>query len=231
MRKRSRRISGKRTREPRFLAYDPGAQPQILTERFNAAPVMPPAEVEQLMFDLLADLAPADARPESAKATGQFVGIMIEFCHDWRSLWSLFGDAPDNRGPYEQLLAATRKRIAQLPPVRIASTGYSAQAVLQARVLAHVFGDGGGPRREAAEFNASPVAPAAAPIVATIVAQASPTAELPTLELPQVELPTVEVPRIEESTAKARAAEPEPTRVSRRRNPSSRRCWSGRSSS
>ena len=27
--------------EPRFHAYDPGARPQILTERFNAAPVMP----------------------------------------------------------------------------------------------------------------------------------------------------------------------------------------------
>jgi hypothetical protein len=193
--------------EPRFLAYDPGAQPQILTERFNAAPVMPPAEVEQLTFDLLADLAPADARPESTRATGQFVGIMIEFCHDWRSLWSLFGDAVSDRGPYEQLLTATRKRIAVLPPVRIASTGYSAQAVLQARVLAHLFGDGGGARREAAEFNVSAVALAAAPAVA----QPSHTAELPTLELPQVDLPTVEVPRIE-ATATAKALEPEPAR-------------------
>ena len=224
--------------EPRFLAYDPGAKPQILTERFNAAPVMPPAEVEQLTFDLLADLAPADARPESVKATGQFVGIMIEFCHDWRSLWSLFGDAPDDRGPYEQLLAATRKRVAELPPVRIASTGYSAQAVLQARVLAHLFGDGGGARREAAEFNVSAVAPAAAPAVAPAVAQPSHTAELPTLELPQVDLPTVEVPRIE-ATATAKVLEPEPEpddqspcpSPSRRLNLTSRRCWSGRSSS
>jgi len=197
--------------QARFLAYEPGAQPQILTERFNAAPVMPPAEVEQLMFDLLADLAPADTRPESAKATGQFVGIMIEFCHDWRSLWSLFGDAADDRGPYEQLLESTRKRIAGLPPVRIASTGYSAQAVLQARVLAHLFGDGGGLRRDAAEFNAPAVAPSVAPTFAATIAQASPTAELPTLELPQVELPTVEVPRIEATISEpAPVVAPEP---------------------
>ena len=43
--------------QARILAYDPGAQPQILTENFNAAPLMPPAEVEQLMFDLLAVVA------------------------------------------------------------------------------------------------------------------------------------------------------------------------------
>ena len=199
--------------QPRFLAYDPGAQPQILTERFNIAPVMPPAEVEQLVFDLLADLAPADARPESAKATGQFAGVMVEFCHDWRSLWSLFGDAADNRGPYGQLLTATRKRIAQLPPVRIASTGYAAQAVLEARVLAHLFGDGGGPRPEAAESNVSEVAPTVAATVAPTVARASATAELPTLELPQVELPTVEVPRIESTVIEpAPVIAPEPFR-------------------
>ena len=114
---------------------------------------MPPAEVEQLTFDLLADLAPADARPESAAAVGRFVNVMIEFCHDWRSLWSLHGDAPEDRGAYEQLLRATREQLAELPPVRVASTGYSAQAVLHARLLAHLFGDGSGAPREAAEFN------------------------------------------------------------------------------
>ncbi len=37
--------------------------------------------------------------------------------------------------------------------MRVASTGYSAQAVLNARLLAQLLGGGGGPRREAAEFN------------------------------------------------------------------------------
>jgi hypothetical protein len=139
----------------RLVAFDPAVRPRLLTERVNAAPVMPPAEVEQLAFDLLADLAPDDARPESEAAVGELVAIMIDFCHDWRSLWSLFGAAPEGRAQYEQLLAATRKRVAALPPVRIASTGYSAQAVLNARLLVHLFGEGGGPRREAAEFNAA----------------------------------------------------------------------------
>ena len=58
---------------------------------------------------------------------------------------------------------STREQLAELPPVRIASTGYSAQAVLNARLLAHILGGGGGPRREAAEFNVTaPAAPLAA---------------------------------------------------------------------
>jgi hypothetical protein len=168
--------------EAKLVAFDAAARPRLLIERFNAAPVMPPAEVEQLTFDLLADLAPADARPESAAAVGRFVNAMIEFCHDWRSLWSLHGDEPGDRGAYAQLLGATRDRIAELPPVRIASTGYSAQAVLNARLFAHVLYDGG-PRRDAAEFNA----PAAAPLGTETV----------TLELSHAEMPTVELPRIQ----------------------------------
>ena len=97
--KGSRRTSTSRTRRRSSSPSIPPARPRLLIERFNAAPVMPPAEVEQLAFDLLADLAPADARPESAAAVGRFVNAMIEFCHDWRSLWSLHGDAPGDGAP------------------------------------------------------------------------------------------------------------------------------------
>jgi Sulfotransferase family/Aspartyl/Asparaginyl beta-hydroxylase len=193
----------------RLVPYDPAARPQLLTERYNTARLMPPAEVEQLVFDLLHDLAPAEARPEAAAAPGQMAAVMAEFCHDWRSLWSLFGDRPDGRGQFEQLLAATRRRIGQLPPVRVASTGYSAQAVLNARILAHVFGDRGSARREAAEFNAA----AAAATAATAPAPAPPAgdeptlSDLPTVEVPRVEMPTVEVPRI---TTVVIEREPEP---------------------
>jgi len=186
----------------RLVPFDPAARPVILTERFNTARLMPPAEVEQLTFDLLHDLAPAEAKPESAAAPGQLASVMAEFCHDWRSLWSLFGDAPDGRKQFESLLAATRRRVAQLPPVRVASTGYSAQAVLNARILAHVFGDGGGGRREAAEFNAGMAAAARAAKAPAPAERIEPTideptlSDLPTVEVPRVEMPTVEVPRI-----------------------------------
>jgi Sulfotransferase family/Aspartyl/Asparaginyl beta-hydroxylase len=143
--------------DARLVAFDPDGRAAPLIERFNTLPVMPPAEVEQLAFDLLADLAPADGRPESAAAVGELIALVIDFCHDWRSLWSLFGEDPAGRKRYEQLVAGVQQRIAGLPQVRVASTGYSAQAVLRARLLAHLLAGGG----EAAEFNATGAAPRA----------------------------------------------------------------------
>jgi LPS sulfotransferase NodH len=149
--------------DSQFIAFDPAVRPKLLLERFNAAPVMPPAEVERLAFDLLADLAPADERPESAVAVGQFVRVIVDFCHDWRSLWSLHGDAPASKPHYEQLIGLTRKNMAQLPPVRVASTGYSAQSVLTARLMSQLFGGDGSARREAAEFNVAAASSGALP--------------------------------------------------------------------
>lgn len=125
----------------RLIAFDPAARPRLLTERVNVMPVMPPAEVEQLAIDLLADLAPADARPESVAAVDQFGAVVVDFCRDWRSLWSLFGIAHEGRPQFERLVATARRQTAGLPPVRVASTGYSAQAVLYSRLLGHALTD------------------------------------------------------------------------------------------
>ena len=164
--------------DARLIAFDPAARPQLLTERFNAAPVMPPAEVEQLAFDLLADLAPMDQRPESVAAVGKFVNLMVNFCHDWRSQWSLLGDAPEAKGQYEKLVSFARKKLGELPQIRVASTGYSAQAVLNARLLSQLFGGAGGGRREAAEFNVTAAVPDSAVV----------TGKLPDIERPIIVL-------------------------------------------
>jgi hypothetical protein len=176
---------GQQNPNVRLIVFDPAARPQLLLERFNVAPVMPPAEIELLAFDLLADLAPVDKSPESVAAVGQFVGLVVEFCHDWRSLWCLFGDAPETKGQYEQLVARTRQKLGALPPVGVASTGYSAQAVLNARLLTHLFEGAGGPRLEAAEFNVvESLARRAAPVrAAGSVVRAVPD-KVPVLERP-----------------------------------------------
>jgi len=193
--------------EARLVEFDPGARPRLLIERFNAAAVMPPSEVEQLAFDLMADLAPGDEHPGSEAAVRELIALMLDFCHDWRALYSMFGETPEARGQYRTLLAATRGKIARLPPIRIASTGYSAQSVLNARLLSHLLADGG--YREAAEFNASALPTRAS--TAAVAAPQTASVEPPTLELPQVELPTVEVPTIEAiSKEPPPAAAPEP---------------------
>ncbi len=187
--------------ESRPVPFDPAARPRLLIEQFNFAPVMPAAEVEQLASDLLADLAPMDDRPESAAAVGQFTRLIADFCHDWRSLSYLAGDAPDAKKQYEKLVGYVRQQLGQMLPVRVASTGYSAQAALNARLLTHLFGGAGNNRREAAEFNIAARAPPAG--AATAPASVPPAGDeptlssLPTVELPQIELPTIEVRRIE----------------------------------
>lgn len=136
-----------------LLAYDPSDRPKLLIERFNIAPRMPPAEVEQLAFDLLSDLAPVDKRPESAAAIGRFIGLVVDFCHDWRSLWTLFEADPAATAHYQRLAGSLRRQISQLPDIVVAGTNARAQEVLNSRLLAQLFGGVGAGRREAAEFN------------------------------------------------------------------------------
>jgi hypothetical protein len=181
-----------------LIEFDANARPQLLIERFNTAPVMAPAEVEQLAFDLLGDLAPADERLESRAAVDQFIASVIDFCHDWRALWSLVGEAPAGRGRYEQLIDATRKRVAQLPHVKLASTGYSALAVLRARLFSHLLAGAGGTHREATEFNADAAAapPADSPLAAARVQPRRPVTQGPGRPVAPDEPPIVERPLI-----------------------------------
>jgi hypothetical protein len=162
----------------RFVAFDPAAKPKLQFERINTVAVMPPAEVEQLTFDLLADLAPVDDRRESADAIDELVRVMIDFCYDWRSLWSVSGDAPGARSHYERLLRATQLRVQELPPIRAASNFAGAQTVLKSRLFNHLLGDAGGSRREAVEFNMGADRPSLRPAGAETV----------TPEVPQVEV-------------------------------------------
>ena len=189
----------------RLIGFDPAARPRLMIEQFNDWPLMPASEVEQLALDLLADLAPVDARPESVAAVAAFTNTVIAFCHDWRSLWYLHGDAPGARGRFEDLAGSTRRKFRQLRPVSVASTDTIAQNVIEARIFSMLFGGAGGSRPEAIEFGATFTPP---PDKSGPSAGDEPTlSNLPTVELPQIELPTVEVPRIQ---AVASAPEPEP---------------------
>jgi hypothetical protein len=190
-------------RRAQLIAFDPAVRPRLMIERFNDWPLMPASEVEQLALDLLADLAPFDARPESAAAVGELTNTVIAFCHDWRSLWYLHGDAAGTRGKFEDLAGSTRRKLRQLRPVRVASTDTIAQNVIEARMFSMLFGGAGGPRPEAVEFGAGNPPPPDPP--RTPVTDEPTLSSLPTVELPQVELPTVEVPKIVVTQAEAAA--------------------------
>jgi hypothetical protein len=138
----------------RLLQFDPQAEFELMIERFNVAPVMPPAEVEQLAFDLLADLAPANETQDAAAAVGTFIETVIDFTRDWRSLWHLHGDRPEARGEYRRLLEHVRQSCRNLP-VAVASVGVRADHVLATRLLEHTLPDLDN-AQEAGEFNRTP---------------------------------------------------------------------------
>lgn len=160
------------TPDPRcqLLPFDPSQPVRLLIERFNLSPVMPPAEVEQLAYDLLQDLAPRDDSPEAAAAVGRFVQAVVDFCRDWRSLWSLFGDSPQARGEYAKLLEFVRNKV-RGAPVAVASVGVLAEHVLNVRILEHALGPTGGSGPDAGEFDR--------PAVRAVGSQAAATAEPP----------------------------------------------------
>lgn len=93
---------------PRSIDYRPGWVPQLALERRNTFRVMPPAEVEQLLGDLGADLMLRPDRDGSMADLVQFQGLLRNFCSDWRQLWVLHGDADDGIAQFRQLVQALR---------------------------------------------------------------------------------------------------------------------------
>lgn len=124
---------------PAPLPFDPSAAPGLLLEQHNLATVMPPAEVEQLTGDLLADLQqPASA--ELGRALDRLVALISGFSHDWRSLWSLYADSPAGWPQFSRLREAALTELKRIPPALVcASTRREAGEVFNRRVLTYAF--------------------------------------------------------------------------------------------
>jgi hypothetical protein len=180
----------------RLFQFDPQARFELMIEQFNVMPVMPPAEVEQLAFDLLADLAPSSDAPEASAAVGKFIETVIDFTRDWRSLWHLHGDRPAARDEYRRLLEHVRETCQGLP-VAVASVGVRADHVLATRILEHTLPNLDG-AQEAGEFDRTPSPaarqPAAAPAPAftgALVEQARASEPRPAASPVTIERPVI----------------------------------------
>lgn len=89
---------------PPVIPFDPDATPQIVTEQFNMARVMPPAELAFLSNDLLADLQTAvDNHLTDRHAAERYIAIVKRFCANWRDTWSVYGDDASHWPHYQQL--------------------------------------------------------------------------------------------------------------------------------
>src|SRR5690349_9604657 len=168
---------------PAVLPYRSVMPPPLLTEKFNAPTVMPPAELEALIGSLCGDLGQASDPPELRASLVQVVQMLRGFCSEWRQLWSLFGDGVTGWPHYAQLRQMLRDRIAGLTtPIFLRSNRVPLTKALTARVVQHLLNPPGAEVVHEVEYTDQP---AGAETKATPRAAAPRQAEAPR----QVELP------------------------------------------
>lgn len=126
----------------RVLDLSESATFRLMTEGGSEQVVMPPAEVELLVGDLLQDLAVADGADSGSELLLEFRFALESFCRDWRQLWVLFGDRPEGLGQFARLRSHLREHLASRHKgLVMRSIGVSAQQVLEARVLRHALAE------------------------------------------------------------------------------------------
>lgn len=124
----------------RHIPYQPGLQARLATERTVPRPVMPPAELELLLNDFIAELTTAEESEHAGQDLPRYVGLLNGMCFDWRQLYLLKGEHPNAFGEYASLVEGVRVATRPICSGLVMRTNHSpAQAVLESRLLQHVL--------------------------------------------------------------------------------------------
>jgi hypothetical protein len=120
-------------------AYDPAAKGVLRCESHNAGIVMPPAEMELLIQDLLRDLRPpTDAQQQHAR--NDLAALSLTLTREWRALWAMFADSENGWTHFRQLKEWAVAELEKLPPTAMcASVDMPAKEILLARVVHSSF--------------------------------------------------------------------------------------------
>ncbi|NND68442.1 MAG: hypothetical protein HKN19_12715 [Halioglobus sp.] len=127
--------------QPRTVAFDPAANPQVHTETFGGGGIMHPADAERLIAEIIDDVEADQPDANSDRQVLAFRQALSDFCFDWRCAWNRYGDA-DNEGVHQyqgllsQLEAAASRHGAGLV---LASNGSSALTTLRKWILQIAF--------------------------------------------------------------------------------------------
>lgn len=134
----------------RTVPWNPGVGPQLLTEGDQRSPVMPAAEVQLLVDDLIGELAVAAPASDTADAkvrAAQFGKLLENFVLDWRQLCALHGVGGRARADFLRLVGAVREAARPLAGGLVMRTNDAgALLVLEKRVLEHLVADEAAPR-------------------------------------------------------------------------------------
>lgn len=95
--------------EPRFVPFDPWANPELETERVNQPIVMSPWEQAALLGALFEDLAQAHDAGDGL--VSELRSELDRFRRDWRSLWARYGESPAGWPAYRALLEDLGSRL------------------------------------------------------------------------------------------------------------------------
>lgn len=126
----------------RKLAWNPSANPRLLTENDERSPIMPAAEVQWLLDDLRAELVASTDSAESRTRLKRFSRLLANFVHDWRQMCVLHGTAGHQRADFLRLLRAMHEAARPLAGGIVMRTNrVDAMLVLEKRVLRHLVAD------------------------------------------------------------------------------------------
>jgi hypothetical protein len=126
----------------RTVTWDPGTSPRLLTEADQRAPVMPAAEVQLLIEDLLGELTVAVDSAESRTRAARFRLLLESFIFDWRQLCALHGVGGPAHPDFPRLAGAVGEAAKPLADGLVMRTnGAGALLVLEKRVLQHLLAD------------------------------------------------------------------------------------------
>ena len=89
------------------LDYQAGVQASFMTERFSSHPVMPASEVNTRCDDILSDLD-TDATDAGKSTQNILIHLLINFKHDWESLWRVYGDDWNNVRYFREYITKLR---------------------------------------------------------------------------------------------------------------------------
>lgn len=97
----------------RHLPYEAGKEVEILTERYNIAPVMSPGEVDALVDGVIHDFK---QNPDNdAELSVRYESMLRDFAKDWREIWHLHGYQEQGWPKYKQAIDRVFGQLHQNP--------------------------------------------------------------------------------------------------------------------
>ena len=126
--------------QDRTLPYRPELDAAVLTERAVSRPVLPPAEVELLVQDLIGELRAAPDAPGAAENVPKYAGLLLAFCRDWRQVYALHGESAGRRRNLSRSAHSLQDASRPLAHGLVMRTNlFPAHGVLESRVLSHAL--------------------------------------------------------------------------------------------